>query len=69
MSRNADLSKIFKALEQQGFTIERTRTLHWLVRNKEGRAVATLSGSGGRGRGDANGVAALRRAGFVWGRR
>jgi hypothetical protein len=61
MSRESDLRKVFKRLET-GFTVERNRKGHHEVRDAQGRKVATFSGTGGRGRGDANGMAELLRA-------
>ena len=61
MSRQTDLSKILKSLKP-GFTVHRNKKGHHEVRDAQGRKVATFSGSGGRGRGDTNGVAQLRRA-------
>ncbi len=37
-----DLRKLLNAAEAQGFTVQRTRKGHCLVRNAEGLAVATL---------------------------
>lgn len=61
MSRASDLKKIFKSMEP-GFTVELTSAGHHEVRGPDGKKVATLSGTGGRGRGDMNALAALRRA-------
>jgi len=61
-----DLRKILKALEEQGFTVERTKGGHWLVRNPEGRAVATIAGTTSDHRSMRNVLTYLRRAGFVW---
>lgn len=61
----SDLRKVLKALEEQGFTVTRTQSGHWEVR-LDGRRVATLSSTGSDHRGLRNGLAYLRRAGFVW---
>lgn len=62
----SDLRKLLKALEEQGFSVERTKAGHWLVRNPEGRAVATIAGTASDHRSMKNALAYLRRAGFVW---
>lgn len=61
-----DLRKLLKAAEAQGFTVERTRKGHWLVRNAEGLAVATLAGTASDHRSWRNALAVLKRAGLIW---
>lgn len=61
-----DLRKLLRALEDQGFTVERTGKGHWLVRNSEGRTVANLAGTPSAGSSWRNGLAPLKRAGFIW---
>lgn len=61
-----DTRRLIKALEAQGFDVERTRKGHWLVRNADGLAVATIAGTASDHRSLANVIARLRRAGFIW---
>lgn len=61
-----ELRRLLKAAEAQGFTVERTAKGHWLIRNAQGRAVATISGTPSDHRSWRNGLAALRRAGLIW---
>lgn len=61
-----ELRKLLKALEAQGFTVERTKGSHYLIRNAEGQAVATIAGSASDHRSMRNVLAYLRKAGFVW---
>lgn len=61
-----DFRRVRRALEQQGFTVTRTRRGHWLVRNSAGRAVTTVSGTASDHRSWRNALAHLRRAGFIW---
>lgn len=61
-----DLKKLIKALEEQGFEVETgKRNPHPIVR-KDGRKVATLASTPSDHRSWMNGIAALRRAGFIW---
>ena len=60
---NKDTRKLLKQLEQQGFTMRRTTGGHMIV-YRDGRAVTCLAGTGGKGRGWANSIAELRRAGY-----
>lgn len=61
-----DLRTLLKALRAQGFTVDRTGSGHWLVRNAEGRAVATIAGTASDHRSLRNALAVLRRAGLIW---
>lgn len=61
-----DLRKLLAALEEQGFDVERTKSGHWLVRNAEGLAVATIAGTPSDHRGLRNTISRLRRAGLKW---
>lgn len=61
-----DLRKLLKAAEAQGFTVERTSKGHWLVRNAEGLAVATLAGTASDHRSWRNGLNRLKKAGLEW---
>jgi len=61
-----ELRALIKAARAQGFTVERTRGGHWLVRNAEGRAVATIAGTASDHRAWLNSLARLRQVGFVW---
>lgn len=60
-----DLRKIVKALREQGFEVERTQRGHYEVR-RDGRKVATFSGTPSDRRSWKNSLARVRRAGFVW---
>lgn len=62
---NKDLRKIVEALRSQGFEVEETAKQH-LVVSKDGRRVATLSGTASDWRSIRNGLARLKRAGFRW---
>lgn len=61
-----DARKLFRELERQGFTVERTKGSHWLVRNSEGRAVCTIAGTASDWRSLRNAISQLRKAGFIW---
>lgn len=61
-----DLGAILRAAQHQGFTVRQTRRGHWMVRNPQGRVVTVFSGSASDRRALRNGLAQLRRAGFVW---
>jgi hypothetical protein len=63
---SGDLRKLLKAAEAQGFTVERTSKGHWLVRDAEGLAVATIAGTASDHRSWRNALAYLRKAGFIW---
>lgn len=60
-----DLKKIVKALEAQGFEVERTKKGHLMV-YRDGRFVVAFAGTPSDWRGLKNGIAAARRAGFRW---
>jgi hypothetical protein len=71
VSARGDLQKLIKAIRKQGFSVEQTRSGHYEVRKINadgtiGARIATLAGTSGGGRGHANGIAELARAGFVW---
>jgi len=71
VSARGDLQKLIKEIRKQGFSVEQTRSGHYEVReiNADGTAgarISTLAGTSGGGRGGANGMAQLARAGFVW---
>lgn len=61
-----DMTRLLRALKDQGFVVTRTGRGHWLVRNAEGEFVTTLAGTPSEYRGWKNALAALRRAGLVW---
>jgi hypothetical protein len=61
-----DIRKLLKAAENQGFTVERTAKNHWLIRNADGLAVATVASTPSDHRTWANTLARLRRAGLRW---
>lgn len=60
-----DLKKIAKALREQGFEVEVTRRQHLRV-FRDGRLVATFSGTASDWRSMKNSLADARRAGFDW---
>lgn len=60
-----ELRKIQKALEDQGFVTYVTKKGH-LVAVRNGRKVATFSGTPSDVRSLANSIASARRAGFRW---
>jgi predicted alpha/beta-hydrolase family hydrolase len=62
---NKDLRKIAKALEAQGFEVNRLKSGHLEVR-RNGRRVATFSGTPSDRRSWKNSLAAVRRHGFKW---
>lgn len=66
MASSKELRDLFKACEEQGFEVERTRRGHWRVRDETGRAVATLAGTSSSPSGWRNGLAHLKRAGLIW---
>lgn len=61
-----DMTRLIKALREQGFVVTRTGRGHWLVRNADGDFVTTLAGTPSEHRGWKNALATLRRAGFIW---
>lgn len=61
-----DTRKVLAEAERQGFTVRITTKGHAQVRDADGQVVAVFSGTGSDVRGLRNGIAALRRAGFVW---
>jgi predicted RNA binding protein YcfA (HicA-like mRNA interferase family) len=61
-----ELRSLIRALEDQGFTVQRTRRGHWLVRDAKGQAVATMAGTPSDHRSWRNSLARLKRAGLVW---
>lgn len=60
-----EMRKVVKALEAQGFVVEVTRRGHLMVR-RDGRIVATFSGTPSDWRSFRNSLADARRAGFRW---
>lgn len=63
---SGDLRRLRKELDDQGFTVERSRKGHWIVRDAEGKRVTTLAGTASDHRAWANALAYLRKAGFMW---
>lgn len=61
-----DTRKVLGEAERQGFTVRCTSKGHAQVRDADGQVVAVFSGTAGDVRALRNGIAALRRAGFVW---
>ena len=59
----SDLRQLVRDLRRQGFSVDRTRGGHLMVRCPDGRAVCTLSGTPGDRRAHRNARAQLRRAG------
>lgn len=60
-----DMKKVIQALEDQGFEIRITARGHPAV-YRDGRFVTTFSGTPSDRRGFKNGLAKVRRAGFIW---
>lgn len=60
-----DVKKILEALVDQGFEVRITRKGHAEVR-RDGRKVATFSGTASDWRAVKNSIADARRAGFRW---
>jgi hypothetical protein len=61
-----DTKKVLAEAERQGFTVRTTSKGHAQVRDADGQIVAVFAGTGSDHRGLKNGIAQLRRAGFVW---
>jgi len=61
-----DLRKVLEEAERQGFSVKRTRKGHYQVRNAENVVVAVFSGTASDHRSLRNGIAQLKRAGFIW---
>jgi hypothetical protein len=61
-----DTKKVLAEAERQGFTVRTTSRGHAQVHNADGQVVAVFSGSASDVRALRNGIAELRRAGFVW---
>lgn len=62
MSRAGDVKQLLKLIDATpGWSWKRTAKGHYMI-FKDGRAVTTMSGTGGRGRGDMNAMATLRQA-------
>lgn len=61
-----DTRKVLDEAERQGFTFRTTTKGHAQVRKANGQVVAVFAGTASDVRAPRNGIAALRRAGFVW---
>ena len=61
-----DTKKVLAEAERQGFTVRTTSKGHARVCNADGQVVTVFSGSASDVRALRNGIAELRRAGFVW---
>jgi hypothetical protein len=66
MASGKELQNLFKACEDQGFQVERTKRGHWRVRDETGRPVTTFGGTSTSPSGWRNGLAHLKRAGLIW---
>ena len=66
MSRSSDLTKLFDELDALKFTVKATKKGHYMIFDPSGRAIYTMSGTGGRGRGDTNATVALRKHMHAW---
>jgi predicted RNA binding protein YcfA (HicA-like mRNA interferase family) len=64
--KRKEINRLIRVLEDQGFTAEKTRKGHWLVRSPEGRVIATLAATPSDHRSIINSIARLRKAGFIW---
>jgi hypothetical protein len=60
-----DLRKIAEALREQGFEVRISKKGHLLV-SRDGRIVATFSGTASDWRSMRNSIADAKRAGFRW---
>lgn len=65
-SMDKDTKKVLAEAKRQGFEVDTTTKGHGRVRGTDGRVVAIFSGTASDRRSLMNGIAALRRAGFVW---
>jgi hypothetical protein len=61
-----DTKKVLAEAERQGFTVRITSKGHAQVRDADGQVVAIFAGTASDVRALRNGIAALRRAGFIW---
>lgn len=61
-----DTRKVLDEAERQGFTVRITKNGHGRVSSPDGEPITTFSGSASDRRSFANGLATLKRAGFVW---
>ena len=61
-----DTRNVLAEAKRQGFTVRTTSRGHGQVRNADGQVVAVFSGTPGDVRALRNGIAQLRKAGFVW---
>jgi len=62
---NKDLRKVIKALEADGFVVEKSKKGHPVV-YLNGKKIATFAGTPSDQRSFLNSLAPLKRAGFVW---
>lgn len=63
-----ELRQIVKALEEQGFEVRVTSKQHLMVW-RNGKPAATISGTPSDWRSRRNGLAQLKRFGFIWPKR
>lgn len=61
-----DSQKVLDEAERQGFKYRTTKKGHAQVKDSDGQVVAVLSGTASDVRSYRNGLADLRRAGFIW---
>ena len=61
-----ELRRLLDACDDQNFQCKRTAKGHWMISDENGRPVTTMSGTPSVSRSWKNGLAQLRRAGFVW---
>lgn len=61
-----DTRKILNEAQRQGFTGRTTSTGHAQVRGTDGQVVAVFAGTASDVRSTRNGLARLKRAGFLW---
>jgi predicted RNA binding protein YcfA (HicA-like mRNA interferase family) len=62
--RSAEVNKVIKAIEQQGWQcVQSTKTGHWMCYAPDGQTIVTGGGSASEKRALANFKSALRRAG------
>lgn len=63
---NKDIRKLTRELRRQGFEVRATRRGHLAV-STSGQSIAVLAGTPSDWRSHRNGLARLRRAGFIYG--
>ena len=60
-----DIKNLIRALESQGWRVEKTRSGHYMAYSPNGKDIVTIPGTPSDHRSMRNTLAALRRAGFT----